>query len=104
MPLDVIESHALKASTAELDHPLVPWDSAEVLQNIDKPLVLEVSPLKGVLSALHDRIELIAAHQNKMMNKIGDLSERVTALAADQAKDASPAIDEGMVCFYQRFL
>jgi hypothetical protein len=99
-----MESHALSASAgkANLESPLEPWDSAELLQSIDKPLVLEVSPLRSVLSSLYDRIELMAAHQNKMLNTLGDLSERVNVLAAaEQAKPPPPTIDEETVCIDQ---
>jgi hypothetical protein len=97
MSAKIIESHALSASTgkANIEAPLEPWDSAELLKSIHTPLVLEFSPLRSVLSSLHDRIELMAAHQNKMLTTLGDLSERVTVLAA--AEQAKPTIDEETV-------
>lgn len=75
------------------DGVLAAWDSAELQENIQRPLLLQVSPLQSVLTAFHDRMESMALHQAKLMNKLSALTERVGELASKPADDPTPAID-----------
>lgn len=81
------------------DGALAPWNSAELQENIARPLVLQTTPLQSVLSAFHDRMESMAVQQAKLLNKLSALTERVGDLASKPPDDPAPAIDADTVRF-----